>query len=76
MADKQQHHSGHARLVGTEGPRHKLDSGAEGWESYRRWLAEATAPRQRRPGFDNRLYTWHGYRDWMKKVKRDWETEA
>lgn len=47
----------------------------DGWQQYRRWISKAPAPRRRRTGIDPSLYTWKGYRDWAKQVKRNWSSE-
>lgn len=47
----------------------------DGWQQYRRWISKAPAPRRRRPGLDPSLYTWKGYRDWAKQVKRNWSSD-
>lgn len=48
----------------------------DGWQQYRRWISKAPAPRRRRNGLDPSLYTWKGYRDWAKQVKRNWSSES
>ncbi|HZD51461.1 MAG TPA: hypothetical protein VE175_00305 [Woeseiaceae bacterium] len=44
----------------------------DGWLQYRRWISKAPAPARRRSGVDPSLYTWKGYRQWAKQVKRNW----
>lgn len=46
-----------------------------GWQQYRRWISTAPAPMRRRSGVDPSLYTWKGYRNWAKQVKRNWSSE-
>lgn len=48
----------------------------DGWQQYRRWISKAPSPRRRRPGLDPSLYTWKGYRNWAKQVKRNWSSES
>lgn len=48
----------------------------DAWQQYRRWISKAPAPRRRRTGLDPSLYTWKGYRDWAKQVKRNWSSES
>lgn len=48
----------------------------EGWDSYRRWLANVTNRQAKRAALDNSLYTWAGYRDWVKKVRSEWDDES
>jgi hypothetical protein len=50
--------------------------GDDGWQQYRRWISKTPAPRRRRTGLDPALYTWKGYRDWAKQVKRNWSSES
>ncbi|HEU5482973.1 MAG TPA: hypothetical protein VFU80_07790 [Sphingomicrobium sp.] len=49
---------------------------ADGWQQYRRWISKAPAPMRGRSGVDPSLYTWKGYRDWAKQVKRNWSSES
>lgn len=44
----------------------------EGWEAYRRWLAQVSKPTRAR-GESVSLYTWAGYREWVAKVRKEWE---
>ena len=44
----------------------------DGWQQYRRWISKTPAPRTRRNSIDPSLYTWKGYRNWAKQVKRNW----
>lgn len=48
----------------------------DGWQQYRRWISKAPAPMRRRSGVDPSLYTWKGYRNWAKQVKRNWSSES
>jgi hypothetical protein len=48
----------------------------EGWDSYRRWLANVTSRHSKRSELDSTLYTWAGYRDWVKKVQSEWDEDA
>lgn len=48
----------------------------DGWQQYRRWISKAPAPMRRRGGVDPSLYTWKGYRNWAKQVKRNWSSES
>lgn len=48
----------------------------DGWQQYRRWISKAPAPIRRRSGVDPSLYTWKGYRNWAKQVKRNWSSES
>ena len=77
MADKQQYLKGaRLQLSGDSERRTTPRVNGEGWDSYKRWLAQMSSPAPRRLGFDDRIYTWNGYRDWMNKVKRDWDDES
>lgn len=50
--------------------------GEDGWPQYRRWISKAPAPMRRHSGVDPSLYTWKGYRDWAKQVKRNWSSDT
>ena len=76
MADKQQIIKGGRLHLSGDNDDNKNRSNGDGWESYRRWLAKMSSPGPRRLDFDDRLYTWSGYRDWMSRVKRDWDDES
>jgi len=45
----------------------------EGWEAYRRWLAQMSTPGARARSESVSLYTWAGYRDWVSKVRKEWQ---
>ena len=56
-------------------PEQSAANDADGWQQYRRWISKAPAPRGRRSGIDQSLYTWNGYRNWTEQVKRNWSDD-
>jgi hypothetical protein len=76
MADKHTNIKGARLQLSSDAERLGPTSTGEGWDSYKRWLAQMSSPGPRRQGFDDSVYTWNGYRDWMNKVKRDWDDES
>ena len=49
------------------------DGDKEGWEAYRRWLAQMSTPGVRTRTEPVSLYTWAGYRDWVAKIRKEWD---
>lgn len=45
----------------------------EGWEAYRRWLAQVSTQGTRARNESVSLYTWAGYREWVAKIRKEWD---